>query len=336
MATTGPNNQTQSVADRNTLNFQWGKSGGSGGPGPGTPASGSIATGGGGNTSVDLQNADTAAVGVDAQALIGAVLSDYGLQSLASWAWQEITSGASSAQVLTDMYQTPQFKARFPAIGLRNQAGLPPISPADYVNYEDTLQQYESQYGLPQGALSNKDTVTQFIAGDVSTSEVQARVQQGFQAVAYAAPEVRQAFTSMFGASGDGALAHYFLDPTKALPLLEQQATAAQIGGTTAMGGVNVDTDTAMRLAAMGVTQSQASSAVQQLDKTSPLFNATVTEKDNLSASRQGIEAAFGLNPTAEQQIQQRQESREAAFAGGGSAYGDTHGLEGAGTAHPF
>lgn len=284
----------------------------------------------------DVQNADTAAIGTNAQSLINQVLQDYGLQSLSSWAWDEITSGVTSQQLLLDMYQTPQFKARFPAIFIRQQNGLPPISPSDYITYEDEMKQYESQYGLPSGALSNQDTVTQLLGGDVSATEVQARVQQGYQAVAYAAPEVRQAFTAMFGVNGDGALAHYFLDPTKALPLLEQQATAAQIGGTTAAGGVNISTGDAMKLAQMGVSQAQAGTATQDLLKTQPLYGASVTEKNNLLAGQQGIEAELGMNPTAEQQVLNREQQREAAFAGGGAAYSDTHGVEGAGTAHPF
>jgi hypothetical protein len=285
---------------------------------------------------MDTINADTAAVGTDASALITQVLADYGLQSLGTWAWNEITSGASSQQVLLNMYQTPQFKQRFPAIDIRNQAGLPAISPADYVNYEDSLKQMENQYGLPQGALTDKDTVTQFIGKDVSTNEVQARVQQGFQAVAYAPPEVRQAFTHMFGVNGDGALAHYFLDEKNALPLLEQQATAAQIGGTTAMGGVNISTEDAMKLAQQGVTQSSATTATQNLEKTNPLYQASITEQPGLEAGKQGIENEFGLSQAATTQVQQREQLREAAFSGGGSAYGDTHGLEGAGAAKPF
>ena len=198
------------------------------------------------------------------------------------------------------------------------------------------MKQMESQYGLPQGALSGQNTVTSLLSNDVSTNEVQQRVQQGYQAVAYAPHEIRQAFTQMFGVSGDGALAHYFLDEKNALPLLEQQATAAQIGGTTAMGGINMSTEDAMKLAAQGVTPSATQSAVTELTKTQPLYEGSVTEGTGLEAGKQGIEATFGLNPTASQEVINRQQQREAEFSGGGAAYADQHGASGTGAAHPF
>jgi hypothetical protein len=307
---------------------------GSSTPPPGKPASsGTITAGGGGNVTTDLANADTAAVGTDASALISAVLADYGLQSLGSWAWTEITSGASSAQVLLDMYQTPQFKARFPAIAIRQAAGLPPISPADYVNYEDSLAQMENQYGLPKGMLTNQATVTAFIGGDTSTAEVQARVQQGYQAVAYAPPEVQQFFTQTFGVGGPGALAAHFLDPSIALPLLEQQATAAQFGGQAALGSVPMSGADAMKLAQLGTSPSTVASGLQQIEQTQNLYDASVTEKPGLDEGTTGVEAAFGLSAAATQAVTATEQEREAAFKGGGSAYGDSYGQEGAGAA---
>lgn len=272
---------------------------------------------------------------MDARYVIGQVLTQYGLQSLWQWSWQELTAGASTNQVLYDMYQTPQFKQRFPAIQLRQQAGLPPISPADYVNYEDSIAQLESQYGFPKGSINNTDTITKLIGGDVGMPEATARAQQVFQQVAYAPPEVRGFFSQITGANGDAALAAYSFNPDHTLPILEQQATAAQIGGIGAQGGVNMSTADAMRLAQMGVTQNQASSQVQNLQQQQDLFQSNVTEKTDLTSGGQGIEAAFGLSPLAQAQVQQRQQQREEAFKGGGQAYVDTYGAHGAGAARP-
>jgi hypothetical protein len=204
------------------------------------------------------------------------------------------------------------------------------------VNYEDSLAQMENQYGLPQGALTDAGTVADFIGKDISTSEVQARVQQGFQAVAYAAPEVRQAFTAYFGPNGDGALAHYFLDSSKALPLLEQQATAAQFGGQAGMGGIAMSQQDAMKLAQLGVSPSTVSSGLQQLQQTQQLFDQNVTEKPGVTEGTTGVEAQFGLSAQATQDVANREAQRKADFAGGGQAYIDQHGAAGAGAAHPF
>jgi hypothetical protein len=264
-----------------------------------------------------LATGDSSGGAASAMAIVNQVLTQYGLQSLTTWAWNEITQGASSDQVTMDMYQTPQFQDRFPGIAARQAAGLPAISPASYVSYEDSLAQMENQYGLPQGMLTNPATVSAFIGQDVSTAEVQQRVENGYQAVAYSPPEVRQAFTQYFGPSGDGALAAYFLDPKAALPLLTQQATAAQMGGTAAIGGVQMTEQDAMELAGLGQTESSIGSGIANLEQHAPLYEASVTEQPgSLEEGTQGVESQFGLSQQATQQVIQRQEQREAAFAG--------------------
>lgn len=274
-------------------------------------------------------------VGNDALAIIEQVLSEYGLQSLTQWATNEMNVGASADQIAADMTTTPQFQQRFPAIALRLKAGLPAISPADYVNYENTMAQMESQYGLPKGYLTAPSTVTAAIAGDTSTSEMQARVQQGFQDVAYAAPQVRQFFTQTFGVNGDGALAAHFTDPKLALPLLEQQATAASIGGTAAMGGVEMSGEDAMRLAQLGQTQSSVGTGLAALQQTQNLYQASVTEQPKISQGTEGVEAQFGLNATATQEVIDRQAARTEEFKGGGGPQSDQYGAHGAGAAKP-
>ena len=269
----------------------------------------------------------------DAQAAIDQYLQQFGLQGLAGWAWDQITSGATANQVLVNLYSTTQFKQRFPGITIRQQAGLPPISPAQYVAYEDQAKQMETQYGLPTGFLTNPGRIAALVGGDVSAAELGARLQQGYQQVAYAPPEVRQAFTGMFGANGDGALAAHFLDPKTALPLLEQQATAADIMGTGAIAGANMSSTDAMKLAQMGTTPSGAESAFQKLQSQSNLFTQQVGESNNgLTEGQQGVEAAFGLNAGSAQQVAQAQQQRIAEFSGGGNPYSDQYG-ESAGAA---
>lgn len=280
-------------------------------------------------------DANSTTTGSDAIATVDQVLQQYGLQSLSQWAWSEITNGASSNQVVLDMYNQPAFKARFPGIAIRQQKGLPAVSPADYVNYEDALAQMQSQYGLPKGFLTDPTRVANLIGGDVSTSEVQARVEQGYQAVAYAPPSVRQSFAQMFGANGDGALASQFLDQSTAAPLLEQQATAADIAGLASQQGVNMGTDTAMQLAAQGQTGSSTASGIANIAQSAPLFDQSVSETNDLRAGVEGVQAQFGLSGQATQEITQRQQQRAAEFKGGGSPYTDQFGAEGAGNANP-
>jgi hypothetical protein len=273
---------------------------------------------------------DYQAVGTSANAMIEEVLQEYGLQSLTHWVWGEITSGADTAQILLDMYQTPQFKARFPGIFERQAKGLPAVSPGDYVNYEDSLAQLESQYHITQGVLTGSKQVAAFIGGDTSIQEVQNRVQNVYAAVNTYPPEVQQFWHENYG---HGSLLSWALDENTALPILEQQATAAQIGGTGAIAGINLSGNTAMRLAQIGVSASQAQNQFQNLNQQQDLFQSSVSEQPGLAIGEQGVNAAFGLDATAQQQITEREAQRKAEFAGAGSGLIDQYGAPGAGAA---
>ena len=283
----------------------------------------------------DIVNADTAAVGTNAQNLITQVLADYGLQSLGDWAWQEITSGATSAQMLLDMQQTPQFKQRFPGIAIRQQKGLPAISPADYVNYEDSMTQLEHQYGLPKGIYTSQSAIGEAIGNDVSINEIQDRIENGYSQVATAPPQVRSAFAQMFGPAGDGALAAYMMDESRATPVLEQQVVAAQLKGTAGMASVDLNSKIAMQLAQAGVTQSQVQTAAGNVAQQASLFNQNPGEV-NAPTQTQGIEAQLGTNALAAEEVAQAQSGRQAAFKGGGGAESDQYGAQGRGAAQPF
>src|SRR5262249_22039531 len=83
-----------------------------------------------------------------AWAQLQATLAAYGvtrddLTALVAWAKGEIVRGADTNQIALDMYQTPQFARRFPAIIAREKAGLPPVSPAEYLSLESSYEQLE-------------------------------------------------------------------------------------------------------------------------------------------------------------------------------------------------
>lgn len=270
----------------------------------------------------------------DAMATITALLNQYGLGSLASWAWSEITAGASTAQVTLDMQSQPAFQQRFPGIAQRQAAGLPAISPADYVSYEDSLAQLTHQYGIPQGIWDTPAAIGQMIGNDTSISEVQARIQQGYAVVATAPPEVRASFAQMFGAAGDGALAAYVMDEKNSVPVLEQQVAAAQLQGTAAQSSVNINDNLAMKLAQSGVSVSQLQNAAGSVATQASLFNATPGEV-SAPTQGQGVEAQLGTDAASAAVVAQAQSARQSAFRGGGGAESDQFGAEGIGIQQP-
>lgn len=274
-------------------------------------------------------------IGTDALAIIDQALSVYGLQNLSTWAWDEITSGATTNQVLVDMYSTPQFKARFPGIFIRQQNGLPPISPADYVTYEDNFKQLLNQYG--GGVLNeiyNQDEITKLIGGDTSIPEVQQRLQDGFAEISTAPVQVRSAFAQMFGPAGDAALAAYVMDTSIAAPVLEKHVLAAQLQGTAAMSTVDINNALAMQLAQAGETTSQMGNVATQVGTEAPLYTPQVG-RTMTPTQTAGVAAATGVSAEAEAEVAAATSEAEGAFKGGGQAEQSQYG-SGIGAAKPF
>lgn len=197
--------------------------------------------------------------------LLQQLLMQYGfsgsdLTSLVNWAKGQIVAGNSSDLIQLELEQTPQFQKRFPAIKVLANEGIA-ITPAQYIANEQQYASLEQAAGLPPNFAS----YDQLIAANVSPSEYADRINNGYLAVARADPTVVKAFQDYYGV-GSNKLAAYFLDPTKALPILKQQAVAAEIGGASAMSGFGeVQQTQAMRLAQMGVNFGQAQQGFQKL-----------------------------------------------------------------------
>lgn len=274
----------------------------------------------------------------DAYAYLTAVLDTYGLSSLASWAWDQIINGAGNEEILQRLRDTTEFKTRFKAIVQREQAGLPPMSPAEVVAYENQAAQLMRAAGLPPGFYDSPDDFADLMGSkNVSMAELSDRINQGYARVANTDPYVRQAFADLFGPSGDAALAAVFLDADKALPALEQQASAAEFAGTGLQFGFVVGKDLAMSAANANLPSYRVRTDWQAVADMKPLFSSTVSEQGagDITPDK-GVEAVFGIgqNPTgAREQVSRRQGQRAADFGGGGGADIGSGGVRGLGKA---
>lgn len=270
----------------------------------------------------------------DALALIQQTLADYGLPaSLADWAWQEIVAGKGEAQVLLDLRQRPEFKTRFPGIDLRQKAGLAPISPAEYVAYEQAARQTMRAAGLPPGMFDSQDDFTKWIAGDVSIKELADRVNQ-YEQIAYHAPaEDKATFLRYYGGMGD--LTALLMDPNVAEPLIKQKWAAAQIGGAAQRTGVGADQVLAERLALQGVTPEQAQQGFSQIGALGQEITRNLpgegSQIGNISLNDEA-NAVFAGDVAQRKRISDRQRERTAVFEGGGG-FAQTRGGTGIGSA---
>jgi hypothetical protein len=280
--------------------------------------------------------AGLSATQLDAWAILQQTLEQYGftganLRALVGWAKGEIIKGSSTNQVTLDLMQTPQFKQRFPAIGVLSNEGIA-ITPAEYVSMEQSFAQAEKQAGLP----ANFASYDALIQAKVSPSEYSDRLTQGYLAVANSDQNVVNQFQQYYGV-GKNQLAAYFLNPKAQEPLLLKQALAAQIGGAAVESGWHQGSQLSqadsLKLAQQGVTQSQAQQGFAQLAHEQQLTQGMPGQPETYNFTTGNLsQAAVGLDATTEQQLQVRGELEKGMFAQGVGVQSNAQGEQGAGS----
>ena len=276
----------------------------------------------------------------NALAMLKSVLADYGfseaeVNSLAGWAWGMITSGAGQAEVLLALRQRPEFKAKFPEIEARQKAGLAPVSPGEIVEYRRRARQMFQQFGLPSGFYDQDRDFSDFLMKDLSLSELQERVEQGWLRAAQAPAEVRAELKRFFGVD-EGGLAAFFLDEDKAMPLLMRQFQTARIGGASKRSGYGDLTLTeADELAGYGVDDQQAEAGFGALAESKELFGELVGQERTEEGVSRGeqLGAAFRGDSNARRKIAQQARRRTAVFEAGGGFSASREGFGGLGSA---
>jgi len=264
----------------------------------------------------------TASADVGAKAVLQTALDQYGLGSLADWAWKRYLETGSTDLVFLELKQQDAYKQRFPAMAELAKSGQA-ISEAAYINYEQTVGQLLQSYGVPRGMYDTPASIAKLLTSQVSPSEVNDRLRIATDA-AYSAPkEVKDALAQQYGVTG-GSLTAYFLDPDKALPLIQQQWAASQVTGAAAMQQLQIDQATSERLASEGVNFNQAQQGFQQVAglralEASPGESATQADL---------IGASFG-DQAAGEKVQRIQKGRVASFQGGGGATDSASGVGG-------
>lgn len=272
----------------------------------------------------------------DARTIVDQYLKQIGLGSVpGTWVWNEITgsgltdSAGIAAKLELDLQNTTWFKAAFPGLEERTKNGFPAMNVADYLSYESQAYSLARAAGLPQGFM-DKALIGEMIGKDVSMSELTARINDGYEAATTAAPEVRAEMQNYGLEHGD--LAAFFLDPTRAEPLLMQKFTAAQIGAAGVEAGFGeIGLNQASHLAQLGVSQAQAISGFGQIAPLAGLETQLPGGHGPTVTGQQLLAAQFEGSGTAQLAVQHAQESREAPAKGGGGFAGGQEGVTGAG-----
>ena len=257
----------------------------------------------------------------DARNTIRAVLSTYGLGDLSDYLYGVYARGEVDINnpdaLVFAIREQPAYQKRFAANAARAKKGLAELDPSSYLQLENSYRQLLQSNGLPSGFYDQTEDFTSLLEGDVSPQELQTRVQQGFRAVQDADPEVKRQMQELYGVNEAG-LAAYFLDPTKAAPILTRQAEAAKIAARAKeQGNIQLQFATAEEIAARGITAQEAEAGFTALGLQEGLYTEMMGEQALTQQEKVG--AALGYNVEAQRKIKERQATRKAEFGGGGS-----------------
>lgn len=257
-------------------------------------------------------------------------LDQYGLGTLASWAWSRFQEGASMDQIMLEVYQRPEFKATYPEYDVLAQKGRA-YSVGELQAYRKAVVGIFQSYGIPQSFYDTPEELSNFAANEVSVAEISKRVAAASRAVYQSPPEVRMELERMYGIQ-PGQLVAYWLDPQKAEPMIQQQYTSAEIAAQARQTGYGMLTrQEAEQLAGMGVTGEQAQQGFAQLAQMEPLFNP-LREGEKQIVQEVQLGAAFGQDAAAQREIEQRRQQRQAEFQGGGGFAMNRQGIAGLGS----
>jgi len=245
---------------------------------------------------------------------LNSLFSQYGLGSLAGKIYDYVKNGYGSDTISILLQDTPEYKQRFAANDARTKAGLSVLSPAEYISVENSYRQIMRQSGLPEGFYDSNTDFTDFITKDMSPTELQSRVDLATQATALANPSLKAALKQM-GLS-DGDISAYFLDPDRAVPILQKSAATAAIGAEALQRGMGFDQAYAEELATAGISRDQASQGYAKIaDEFSDLQTLGQVYGGGWT-QRQAEEDTFTGGTAASRQRDKLVNSEKASFSG--------------------
>jgi len=233
-----------------------------------------------------------------------------------------------------EIRQSQQFTDRFAGMQQRIDNGYDPISVDEYLDLESGYQSTMRAMGLPQSFYDDPTDYTNFISNDVSVTELEQRVSQGFIAAQQAPPEVRRALEEFYNIpNSEGALAAYYLDPDRALPAIERQFEAAMVSGAAERASFSgLTQEQAERLGDLDISSAQAQQGFSQLGQQSELLSSNLGSGETFS-TQEKLAGVFEGDANVLDRIRRQREGRTAEFDGQSSGVSVTGvtGLKGIG-----
>lgn len=176
------------------------------------------------------------------------LFNSYDLGTLAPRILDMVQKGMDQETISLGLQASPEYQARFKANDARRKAGMPVLSPAEYLATERSYRQIMSSAGMPPGFYDQHDDFTKWLETDVSPKEVQDRVNLATDKANSLDDATKDTFWRYHGLAPTD-LAAFFLDQSRALPTLQKISKQVDVGAAAERQGLNVDAGRANELA---------------------------------------------------------------------------------------
>ena len=289
-----------------------------------------VTPGGGGNPS---------ALQIITDALTGA-----GLGSLAANAWTMWNKGYDINAIMDDpingIRASAAYKTVFPAMAKLNAMGEG-ITEGEYLAKVQKDKEILKQFNVPSGIFDTPDYLGSLMLNHVNTVDLTNRLQAAQDSVLSLDPSILKYGKDSYGLD-TGNLIAWALDPTKATPIIVQQAKAMQIGGAALQsgfaGGMGTNGELlasqAEALANQGVTQAQALQGFTQLGQMSQYGQMLPGDVSGALTGQQMVNAEFNANANDVMALNKVKATRVNEFNAGGALAANAGGVGGIGAAN--
>lgn len=258
-------------------------------------------------------------------------LADIGLASLTDWWYKRKTDGWSDAEIWVAARETKVYKSRFPGLDTLREAGRG-VGEREWLDYERTATAMFRAAGLPSGFYDQPSDFAKFISAEVSVTELQDRVKIASSAALSQPPDVRDQLRRLYGIA-EGDITAYFLDPKRAVPVLQERFSATLSATAARRSGFgDLSLGEAESLARFGVGEDEAAEGFGTLVEAREVFDPLDQGETAISREQQ-LGATFRGDTLAQQAIRRQARRRVARFEQGGGYAADREGFSGLGSA---
>lgn len=254
----------------------------------------------------------------------GSMLNSFGLGNLTQWAIN-LAQSPDAPETAQGFYlrliETPQYKERFGNTNaLRIKNGLKALTEGEIMQLEGAYKKTMVAYGLPASFYDQPADYQQFIANDLSASEVADRVQAANAFVKLTNPEIRAQLEQYYGID-DGALTAYALDPSRAQSILTSLASKNTAAIAAGMAGFGTEQAKKVESLTAEKTFQQQAQGFGDIAANLPMYEKLSTLYGGAPASdafANLANIAFGGpgSVAAKEDITKKAKQEEATFAG--------------------